>query len=720
MLINDQSSNLNFRSPDEQRSKRKQETDSGTDEKMQRLLEGVGHQPQKIEFTKSKNVVQISRNQALEDDPNFFHKTVSKLVKLRECEFIEFEGVGTFERLKLQRALEANFPIQLKNLPQFIKKFDQIYSSITEMQKAILADRIDIVSARIGIDPLDEKNSIGMTALHYAAMSGNVEIGRLLVQAGADLEARDSMGRTAVYHAAENGNIAFLRLLIAQGAVVTQTAFVETTPLHAAASHSSAPHANVEEIIEELVKAGGQVDAVELLQRTPLYEAIDSGDVAAVFALLKAGASVAITDFENQTPLDYAKEKMKTDVRQKLIVDLLSVAAEGDAQSLLFLKAKRVKNYKKIFDKYVDQSPQLRNLSKDYFLQNLLRHSWKIDFNEKAFTVYTLGADTIKNLEMPVGGFAPFFLSKMVKGLERYRALFPDVPEATFTHIVEAAKNASVPEQNPQEVLKCWRANKPVMLQTGYQTHSAMVLIWKNYFIICDRGGMSTKSLSIFEFSPELLTEEIIRDIQHQGHLTPETYIDLFAKKLPQQLRFAQSKIIQHLEAVSALSMQIAPNCAWESPETAIYFSLLLETAMRLDLLNKSDKANQEKVTALTTKFKYDFNNWLIALQLDHLDRYLTKMADPTWTNYPDYDLLNRIMALGSSRNNLHPDLKKRFEELQTRYLSMPKVELTKDQSLEKLYLDMDRLLELDFGLIEQLNRLEGWGLESESGRLPL
>ncbi len=56
------------------------------------------------------------------------------------------------------------------------------------------------------------------TALHSAATSGSVEIGRMVLDAGADPKARQSHGWTPLHSAAQNGNAALTALLLERGA----------------------------------------------------------------------------------------------------------------------------------------------------------------------------------------------------------------------------------------------------------------------------------------------------------------------------------------------------------------------------------------------------------------------------------------------------------------------------------------------------------------------
>ena len=55
-------------------------------------------------------------------------------------------------------------------------------------------------------------------ALHRAAQAGFLKIGKLLIKAGADLEARDSQGETPLFDAVRHGRLVTTKLLVNHGA----------------------------------------------------------------------------------------------------------------------------------------------------------------------------------------------------------------------------------------------------------------------------------------------------------------------------------------------------------------------------------------------------------------------------------------------------------------------------------------------------------------------
>jgi hypothetical protein len=61
---------------------------------------------------------------------------------------------------------------------------------------------------------VNTKDEVGSTPLHYAAMHGRIEIVRLLCDHGADIEASDNDGCTPLHFATLNGNISVVKELI--------------------------------------------------------------------------------------------------------------------------------------------------------------------------------------------------------------------------------------------------------------------------------------------------------------------------------------------------------------------------------------------------------------------------------------------------------------------------------------------------------------------------
>ena len=88
------------------------------------------------------------------------------------------------------------------------------------VQKAIKRGDIEALRSALegGLDP-NLANKYGWTILILAAGKGNSKIGKLLIDAGADLNKRTvNCGVTALSHAVLSGSASFVELLLAEGA----------------------------------------------------------------------------------------------------------------------------------------------------------------------------------------------------------------------------------------------------------------------------------------------------------------------------------------------------------------------------------------------------------------------------------------------------------------------------------------------------------------------
>jgi ankyrin repeat protein len=60
---------------------------------------------------------------------------------------------------------------------------------------------------------LDAQDNDGWTALHHTSVHGNMDIAKLLLDAGIDTHITDTRGRTAADVARENGHVAFAQFV---------------------------------------------------------------------------------------------------------------------------------------------------------------------------------------------------------------------------------------------------------------------------------------------------------------------------------------------------------------------------------------------------------------------------------------------------------------------------------------------------------------------------
>ena len=144
---------------------------------------------------------------------------------------------------------------------------------------------------RQGAD-VNAAQSDGMTALHWAATRGDAVLTKMLVAAGARVDAFTRNGNyTPLHLAAKSGRGAALKVLLAAGAdVKAATTTGGATALHFAAADGDA------ETVTALLDKGAPVDIRELAwSQTPLMWAASYNRVKALEALIKGGANIEAT-----------------------------------------------------------------------------------------------------------------------------------------------------------------------------------------------------------------------------------------------------------------------------------------------------------------------------------------------------------------------------------------------------------------------------------------
>ena len=127
----------------------------------------------------------------------------------------------------------------------------------------------------------------GLSTLHWAARSGEPEIAKMLLDAGATVDATTRNGAyTPLHEASKAGNASVARVLLEAGAdPAARTTAGGATPLHFAAVSGSAA------AVEVLLESGAEIDAREAeSEQTPLTWAAASNDLETVSALLDGGA----------------------------------------------------------------------------------------------------------------------------------------------------------------------------------------------------------------------------------------------------------------------------------------------------------------------------------------------------------------------------------------------------------------------------------------------
>ena len=149
-----------------------------------------------------------------------------------------------------------------------------------------------------------------------AAMRGDIDVVRALLQKGADVNAAHGDGMTPLHWAAERSDARMAEMLIYAGAnVAAVTRIGQYTPLHVAGRNGSAP------VVEMLIEAGADVSARTTNSGvTALHLAAASGNPDVITPLIDHGSDVNALESEwEQTPLIFAASQNRVDAIRVLL-----------------------------------------------------------------------------------------------------------------------------------------------------------------------------------------------------------------------------------------------------------------------------------------------------------------------------------------------------------------------------------------------------------------
>jgi ankyrin repeat protein len=139
------------------------------------------------------------------------------------------------------------------------------------------------------------------TPLGGASATGHIEIVKLLIQNGADVNAGCQFDRTALMQACDYGNIEIVKLLIQNGAEINATAFMGSTALMDACNSGNL------EIVKILLDNGALVKVKDNFLETALKNAIRKGHIEIVNLLLQHGANRADLVVRTKTQWSHCK-----------------------------------------------------------------------------------------------------------------------------------------------------------------------------------------------------------------------------------------------------------------------------------------------------------------------------------------------------------------------------------------------------------------------------
>ena len=239
--------------------------------------------------------------------------------------------------------------------------YEEKYPLHTDVQKG----NIDGVKEKLrkGFDVNAREEKFSQTPLMFLAWENRPEVIKLLLEAGADIEAQDASGQTAVMVCAERCSEKSFRVLANAGANLDTQDYQGDTALMYAMRSRTCPglipdllragadpnicgslrrtplmaasllESKAEEVMRVLLEAGADVHARDQLENTALSQASHYGSPESVRILLEAGADVHAQDYRGRTPLMLSSWSIRGVDSPEILKILLKAGADVHARS---------------------------------------------------------------------------------------------------------------------------------------------------------------------------------------------------------------------------------------------------------------------------------------------------------------------------------------------------------------------------------------------------
>jgi ankyrin repeat protein len=218
----------------------------------------------------------------------------------------------------LQVAIAKEDVESVKRIAFQIKNMDSVKNWVgTPLHNAAYGRSLEIIKILVenGAD-INAKNEEGGTPFHFAAYTASMEIIKYFVEEKkVNINQADKEGKKPIHYSAFKGSVPAVKYLVDHGANANAKDFDSATPLHKAASCGSLA------LVKYLVESqGADVNAIEKRHGfTPIHWAAWSKSLDMVKYLIGSGSNLNLRDYRGDTILHIAAYSGAIDVVRYLV-----------------------------------------------------------------------------------------------------------------------------------------------------------------------------------------------------------------------------------------------------------------------------------------------------------------------------------------------------------------------------------------------------------------
>jgi len=194
---------------------------------------------------------------------------------------------------------------------------------------------------------VDHINNLGLTPLHLAVRKNSLDLVRVLLEFGADVNITDTKygyasrcyNQTPLFDAVQENNDQMIEYLFVNGADLDHQNDSGRTPLMVAACNR-----HRQESLNKLIKLGANVNICDNNGRDAFMHTINNNNGAMMDILLKAGTNINVADNEGITPLMLCAKRGNREGLRVLIARGANVFAKNNRGQTALNMAKIFKN----------------------------------------------------------------------------------------------------------------------------------------------------------------------------------------------------------------------------------------------------------------------------------------------------------------------------------------------------------------------------------------